>query len=66
MIDYFKIFDRDGSGLISTSELRHLTTNLGDKIKDEDFDEILELTGMTTDMIKYEDFVRIMIERDIN
>ena len=31
----FKVFDRDGNGLISAAELRHVMTNLGEKLTDE-------------------------------
>ena len=28
----FKVFDRDGNGFISAAELRHVMTNLGEKL----------------------------------
>ncbi|MCB1177357.1 MAG: hypothetical protein KDK36_07245 [Leptospiraceae bacterium] len=28
-MEAFKVFDRDGNGLISAAELRHVMTNLG-------------------------------------
>jgi len=31
----FKVFDKDGNGLISATELRHIMTNLGEKLTDE-------------------------------
>ncbi|KAK2148466.1 hypothetical protein LSH36_496g00003 [Paralvinella palmiformis] len=37
----FKIFDRDGNGTISAAELRHVMTNLGEKLTDEEVDEML-------------------------
>merc|ERR1711988_1174382 len=41
LIEAFKIFDRDGSGFISVAELRHVMTNLGEKITDEEVDEMI-------------------------
>merc|ERR1712048_597374 len=41
IIDAFKVFDRDGSGLISAAELRHVMTNLGEKLTDEEIDEMI-------------------------
>ena len=35
LIEAFKVFDRDGNGLISAAELRHVMTNLGEKLTDE-------------------------------
>ena len=37
----FKVFDRDGSGEISSAELRHVMTNLGEKLTDEEVDEMI-------------------------
>merc|ERR1711982_55181 len=31
----FKVFDKDGNGFISAAELRHVMTNLGEKLTDE-------------------------------
>lgn len=35
------MFDRDGNGLISAVELRHVMTNLGEKLTDEEVDEMI-------------------------
>ena len=37
----FKVFDKDGNGFISASELRHVMTNLGEKLTDEEVDEMI-------------------------
>ena len=37
----FKVFDKDGNGLISAIELRHVMTNLGEKLTDEEVDEMI-------------------------
>merc|ERR1712226_616208 len=45
LIESFKVFDRDGNGFISAAELRHVMTNLGEKLTDDEVDEmILEAT----------------------
>jgi len=41
LIDAFKVFDRDGSGFINAAELRHIMSNLGEKITDEEMDEMI-------------------------
>ena len=38
----FKTVDKDGTGFVLASELRHLLTNMGDKLSDEDFSVLLE------------------------
>jgi Ca2+-binding EF-hand superfamily protein len=37
----FKVFDKDGNGYISAAELRHIMTNLGEKLTDEEVDEMI-------------------------
>lgn len=41
LIEAFKVFDRDGNGFISAAELRHVMTNLGEKLTDEEIDEMI-------------------------
>lgn len=41
LIEAFKVFDRDGNGLISAAELRHVMTNLGEKLTEEEVDEMI-------------------------
>merc|ERR1712117_569991 len=37
----FRVFDKDGNGFISAAELRHVMTNLGEKLTDEEVDEMI-------------------------
>ena len=37
----FKVFDKDGNGFISASELRTVMTSLGEKLTDEEVDEMI-------------------------
>ena len=37
----FKVFDKDGNGFVSAAELRHVMTNLGEKLTDEEVDEMI-------------------------
>ena len=39
--DAFKVFDRDGKGTISAAELRHVMVNLGEKLTDDEVDEMI-------------------------
>ena len=34
MRESFRVFDREGDGFLSAAELRHIMTNLGEKLKD--------------------------------
>ncbi|POW02513.1 hypothetical protein PSTT_11748 [Puccinia striiformis] len=43
----FKVFDKDGNGFISAAELRHVMTNLGEKLSDQEVEEMIrELMSM--------------------
>ena len=37
----FRVFDKDGNGFISAAELRHVMTNLGEKLTDEEVDDVI-------------------------
>uniref|UniRef100_A0A7S1PFY3 Calmodulin n=1 Tax=Percolomonas cosmopolitus TaxID=63605 RepID=A0A7S1PFY3_9EUKA len=58
----FKVFDKDGNGYISAAELRHVMTNLGEKLTDEEVDEMIREADVDGDgSINYEEFVKLMI-----
>ena len=47
--DAFRVFDRDGNGFISAEELRNVMTNLGEKLTDEEVDEMIFEADMDGD-----------------
>lgn len=62
LVDAFRVFDRDGSGLINADELRHVMTNLGEKLTDEELAEMLGEADVDDDgKVDYEDFVKLML-----
>ena len=51
----FKVFDKDGNGLISESELRQVMVNLGEKLTDEEVDEMIREADIDGDgQVNYE------------
>ncbi|GFR41102.1 hypothetical protein Agub_g1747 [Astrephomene gubernaculifera] len=57
----FKMFDRDGNGKISAQELKHVMTNLGEALTDEEVDDMIKEADVDNDgMVNYEEFVRMM------
>ena len=51
----FLVFDKDGNGFISAAELRHVMTNLGEKLTDEEVDEMIREADIDGDgQINYE------------
>ena len=45
----FSMFDRDGNGLISAQELRYAMTNMGEKLSDEEVDEMIKTADIDGD-----------------
>ncbi|KAL7872671.1 hypothetical protein AOLI_G00117420 [Acnodon oligacanthus] len=57
----FRVFDKDGNGYISAAELRHVMTNLGEKLTDEEVDEMIREADVDGDgQVNYEEFVQMM------
>jgi len=53
--DAFRVFDKDGNGYISAAELRHVMKNLGEKLTDEEVDEMIREADIDGDgQVNYE------------
>ncbi|KAL5005542.1 hypothetical protein ScPMuIL_018998 [Solemya velum] len=60
-MEAFKSFDREGQGYISGAEMRSMMTTLGERLADEELEEIIRLTDTQEDLdgnIKYEEFIK--------
>ncbi|KAK5657577.1 hypothetical protein OQA88_3151 [Cercophora sp. LCS_1] len=61
LISAFKVFDKDGSGTISTEELRNVLRSLGENLTDEELDEMVKMADRNGDgQIDYQEFANIM------
>ena len=57
----FRVFDSDGNGLISADDLKRVMTNLGEKLTDEELDEMIMNADLNRDgYVNYEEFVTLM------
>ncbi|SPP89695.1 calmodulin-related protein 97A-like [Drosophila guanche] len=64
MREAFKIFDRDLDGFISPAELRFVMINLGEKVTDEEIDEMIREADFDGDgLINYEEFVWMISQK---
>ncbi|XP_039296555.1 caltractin ICL1d isoform X2 [Nilaparvata lugens] len=60
----FKVFDSDNDGLISSIDLRHAMTNLGEKLTDEEVDDMIKEADSDGDgMVNYDEFVTILTSK---
>ena len=64
VLNAFKIFDKEGNGLISITELRHIMMTLGDQLTEEEIDDMLKEADNDGDgYINYEEFIKNMLLR---
>uniref|UniRef100_A0ABD2WDX8 EF-hand domain-containing protein n=1 Tax=Trichogramma kaykai TaxID=54128 RepID=A0ABD2WDX8_9HYME len=61
----FRVFDKNNDGLISSIELRHVMTNLGEKLSEEEVDDMIKEADLDGDgMVNYEEFVTILTSKN--
>lgn len=64
VINAFRVFDKEGNDTISSSELRHIMTTIGDKLTDEEVEEMIREADVDGDgYINYVEFVRMMMAK---
>ncbi|XP_066286717.1 calmodulin-like isoform X1 [Branchiostoma lanceolatum] len=57
----FRVFDKDGNGFITASELRVVMANLGEKLSDEELEEMIDEADIDGDgHINYDEFYLMM------
>ena len=60
-VEGLKHFDKEGNGLISAVELRHLLTGLGEKMSEEEVEQLVHGKEDAQGNINYEDFVKMVL-----
>ena len=64
IINAFRVFDKDGNGLISKAELTNIMSILGDTLRQEEIEEMIIEADVDGDgFINYEEFVRMMMAK---
>nr|CAH7744802.1 unnamed protein product [Callosobruchus chinensis] len=61
----FEVFDKNNDGLISSNELRHVMTSLGERLSEEEVDDMIKEADLDGDgQVNYEEFVTILTARN--
>ena len=64
VINAFRVFDKEGNGLIPSAELKHIMMTIGDKMTEEEAQEMINEADIDEDgFINYEEFVRMMMAK---
>ena len=60
----FHVFDKDSNGFISAAELKQMMDSLGEKLTDEEVDEMVRVADMDGDgQVNYEEFITLMTRK---
>ena len=59
--NHFQVFDKDGSGKVSANELRHVLTQLGEKLDSKDCDKLLDGHEDADGNVKYDHFIKTIL-----
>ncbi|CAF0784589.1 unnamed protein product [Didymodactylos carnosus] len=61
VIEAFRVFDKEGNGYISKEELTHIMTHLGEKLNNDEVNEMIRDADIYCDgKIRYEVFVKMI------
>ncbi|WIA20816.1 hypothetical protein OEZ86_004743 [Tetradesmus obliquus] len=60
----WKVFDKDQRGFIEAKELRHVLTNIGEKLSAPEMEDMIREADPDSDgKIQYEEFVRMLLAK---
>ncbi|XP_048764701.1 calmodulin-A-like [Ostrea edulis] len=63
----FKIFDKDGNGMIEKSELLRVATTMGEPLTDEEAEQMIKIADTNNDgLINYKEFSRFITRPVLN
>ena len=60
LLEAFKVFDKNGDGLISAAELKHVLTSIGEKLTDTEVDEMLREVSDGSGEINIQQFAALL------
>ncbi|KAH3902974.1 calmodulin SCDLUD_000574 [Saccharomycodes ludwigii] len=60
LLEAFKVFDKNGDGMISAAELKHVLTSIGEKLTDAEVDEMLNEVSDGNGEINIQQFAALL------
>ncbi|KAL2267270.1 hypothetical protein VTJ83DRAFT_4547 [Remersonia thermophila] len=57
----FQVFDKDMTGFIGVGQLKYILTNLGEKMTEEEVDELLKAVDTSNGQVNYTELVRTVL-----
>lgn len=60
-VEGLRHFDKDGAGYISSAELRHMLTSLGEKMNEEEVESLIRGQEDSKGNVNYEEFVKMVL-----
>ncbi|MBA0651408.1 hypothetical protein Goklo_018737 [Gossypium klotzschianum] len=62
--DAFKVLDKEATGFILVSDLKHILTSVGEKLEPMEFDDWIKGVDVGSDgKLKYNDFIAMMVAK---
>lgn len=58
----FQVFDKDLTGFIGVGQFRYILTNLGEKMTDDEVDELLKAVDTSSGELNYMDMVKMILQ----
>jgi len=62
MNEGLRVFDKENNGTVSAAELRHVLCTLGEKLSEEEVEQLLQGQEDNNGCIRYENFIRMVME----
>ncbi|PFH56180.1 hypothetical protein XA68_16923 [Ophiocordyceps unilateralis] len=57
----FQVFDKDMTGFIGVGQLKYILTNLGEKMSEDEVDELLKAVDTSSGQVNYTELVRTIL-----
>ncbi|XP_029641692.1 myosin-2 essential light chain isoform X1 [Octopus sinensis] len=61
LVEGFKVFDKDQNGFVSSAEMRHLLSGLGERLTSEEADQLLQGVEDSHGNVNYEELIRMVL-----